>query len=283
MKKLILILAILILSTFFLGCEIDTEKLMEAMVKSAKEQKKAEWYGWLARCPDDAPYRIGGLWGGTCTDKEGLSEYVSIRLRGTEPEAEKRLILAQRALLEGRENMCPKSLPYYTGRVGPDACVSREEFYEHFIGEDVEAWEKEEEKAGKTRFLTDTSYCKAGFAYDTHLHLCVGMDCGANARFDLATGDCKCDKGYTMTGDGCLKAESCKEGYRLTLNGCEKEPSNKQCVYDSDCKSKGTYCSSSAIMVRYVCNARTYRCDPQRVECGEGYKCDSLAKECVKK
>ncbi|MFH0874910.1 MAG: hypothetical protein V1859_03160 [archaeon] len=235
--------------------------MVEDIMKAVKIYKEAELLGKFPPCPSERPYRVGGAVFGPCISEEDMKIYAQMRLQGSTPYEEKVFILKTKALILGNEKNCPAGKPYYHTKflIFGGNCYTEKEFSQ-LNNLDIETWEEKEE--GKTRFIVSNEYCKDGFLYDTHKHLCVSTSqCDLpHTFFDTNTGNCACDEGYRMVeGEGCLA-----------------EQENKECKYDSDC-GKSSCNGKNKIMPR--CDARTYKCYTETVDCtenfGENAFCDS--------
>jgi len=125
--------------------------LLAEIMASAKVKKEAESMGSMTFCPDERPYRVGGMTG-ACVDEDGLSDYTGIKLHGTEDE-EKTFVKGTKALQKGTDKECPKETPYYvSGFLGfGGRCVSKSEFNQYLssgnIPDDEETKETKETKS----------------------------------------------------------------------------------------------------------------------------------------
>jgi len=259
MKRIILIILLLSSLLTLTSCsEEELEAIMEDMVKMAAIYKKAEMAGKLL-CPTGRPYRVGGVFGGTCVDEDGMAQFIEIRMRGSESYSEKEFILTMKGQFLGQKKGCPQDKPYFKPGflVFGGKCMTFEE-YSKVMKIDIDKWEEHEIIKGQTRYVDSPEYCEKGFLYDTHTHNCVSTSqCNsANMYFDRNSGYCECNEGYRMT------------------NGdvCEKEPTNKECEYDSDCGDN--YCSGKYKKMKR-CNTRTYTCWTETVDCTELFGEDS--------
>ncbi|MBU0756490.1 MAG: hypothetical protein KKF44_00365 [Nanoarchaeota archaeon] len=247
------------------------EKMMEDLMVSIKITMTAKILGTWPMCPSDKPYKIGGL-GGVCVDAFGLADFVGIRLQGTIPEEEKAFLLIQRARLFGDKKNCPPDKPYFKRTfLTWGNCLSQKEFDNELISQ-VDDWKKVEEERGRTRLLGNTQYCDKGHFYDTHTHECLDPTyCNEfkNAYFNKESGNCEC-----------------KDGYGWGEDDCDKIPETKECYYDNECHiSKGKPKCSGTTKIIPRCNARTYTCWVESVECKESFGanaiCDPAKVQCV--
>ena len=104
--KLILVIFLVISLLFITSCkEGDLESMMEDLVKAAAIYKKAEMTGKVAFCPDDKPFRMGGLFGGVCVSKETFAKYIEVKLKGSTSYTDKEFITVTKAqFLAGKNN-----------------------------------------------------------------------------------------------------------------------------------------------------------------------------------
>ncbi|MBT3465159.1 hypothetical protein HOD20_02515 [archaeon] len=269
--KLILVIFLVISLLFITSCkEGDLESMMEDLVKAAAIYKKAEMTGKVAFCPDDKPFRMGGLFGGVCVSKETFAKYIEVKLKGSTSYTDKEFITVTKAQFLAGKNNCPADKPYYAKGflMFGGKCMSWEEFQkEKEIS--IEKWELNEEAKGQTRFIESPDFCEPGFLYDTHTEMCTSTDqCDQNHMFfDRVTGACLCEEGYDSVDDECVL-----------------EPKNKECNYDNECGKPRCFGTYSKMMPR--CNARTYKCYTETVNCqedfGRDYICDKATVMCVK-
>ncbi len=248
MKKILVFFLILVI--FVSACtEEEMQEFKDNLVKTAYHYKKAEMSGKLL-CPKERPFRIGGVFYGSCVDGEILGEYIELKLKGSTSYDEKTFLINTRAQFLGQKNNCPPDKPYYVKGffLFGGKCISQAEFEKQ---KNVEVIEWEEHETDKDRFV-ESSMCDPGFLFDTHKDLCVSTSqCNdAHMFFNRWTGDCDCDEGYIMTDEECVR-----------------EITNRECEYDSDCGQPS--CSGSYTKRMPRCNVRTYRCYTETVDCKE--------------
>jgi hypothetical protein len=101
-----IIIVFLILFIFLTGCE----DLIQEAIKALKITKKAQWEGKATFCPEDKPYRVGGLTG-VCVDSDKLADYIEIKMQN--PEDEEEWVKKMEELAAGEKKDCPPDKPYY--------------------------------------------------------------------------------------------------------------------------------------------------------------------------
>lgn len=251
MKKVFVIILLLVLVS---ACD-DFKLDLEELVKAAKIYKEAELKAKFPACPPETPFRIGAVLVGPCVSMDEFEYYMKLRLSGSTSYSEMDFITTIKSQQIGQKKNCPPDKPYYVSKFlffGGE-CLSQAEF-EKKKEIEIDEWTQKEIEQEKHRYVESPIYCKDDFLYDTQEHRCISTDqCNdAYTYFNVDTGDC-----------------SCNEGYRMTNDGCEKEIANKQCKYDSDC-GKPT-CSRTYYKTVHRCNARTYKCEQETIDCREDF------------
>jgi hypothetical protein len=159
-KKVMFLVLMLVLSLFSVGCE----DFIDDIVAIAKIQKKAEIEGTVAFCPEDRPYRVGGLFTGVCTDENGLDEFTDIKL-GKKTGNEDDFVKGEKARVKGEKAGCSSKSQYLVKVDGEEYCLTKSEFEDYtegnaVIGEDTESpddedEEDDEEEGGDCKYDSD--------------------------------------------------------------------------------------------------------------------------------
>lgn len=214
MDKRIILALILVSFLMLSGCE----ELIEEIVASAKVKAAAEAEGKMTFCPEERPYRVGGL-AGVCVDEDGLSEFIDLKLHGTDDE-QKAFVKTTKALQKGQDKECPEETPYYvTGFLFfGGKCVSKADFNQYLADGTLDKEDEEEREEDKPE--AEAKSCHYDSDCDPVCEGSIAWKQGCNPR----TGKCE----HTFERD-CGKSSETFDIYTFRLV-CE----NGECVRDTE-------------------------------------------------
>jgi hypothetical protein len=187
---------------------------------SAKVKQEAQSLGSMTFCPDERPYRVGGI-RGPCVDEDGLSEYTGLKLHGTDDE-QSVFIKTTKALQKGQDKECPKETPYYVsgflffgGR-----CVSKADFNQYLADGTLDKEDDEEKDGEEEAPEAEAKTCRYDSDCDPVCEGKIAWKQGCNPRTN------KCE--HTFDTD----CERTKEYFDIYSFGMECK--NGECVRDTE-------------------------------------------------